>query len=78
MRVFDIVQKLTDARGPGAFPVGRIDAAFADELMAAWFARTPLLTTGTLEILLRTGPRHQRAAEELGYGSRSRRRVRAW
>jgi len=43
-------------------------AAFADELVAAWFSRPPRLTTGTLEILLRDWPLgHARASEELGY-----------
>ena len=69
MRVFDIVQKLTGRARPRRIPGWAAStAAFADELMAAWFARTPLLTTGTLEILLRDWPLgHARAAEELGY-----------
>ena len=36
--------------------------------MALGFGRAPLLTTGTLEILLRDWPLgHARASEELGY-----------
>jgi hypothetical protein len=36
--------------------------------MATGFRRTPLLTTGTLEILLRDWPlEHARASEDLGY-----------
>ena len=69
MRVFDIVQQLTGRARPRRIPGWMASpAAFADELMAAWFRRTPLLTTGTLEILLRDWPLgHARAAEELGY-----------
>ena len=37
-------------------------------LRASWFGATPMLTTGTLEILLRDWPLgHALAAEELGY-----------
>ena len=69
MRVFDIVRELTGRPRPRSIPGWLASpAAFADELMAAWFRRTPLLTTGTLEILLRDWPLgHARAAEELGY-----------
>ena len=69
MRVFDIVRQLTGRARPRRIP-GWVasPAGFADELMAAWFSRTPLLTTGTLEILLRDWPLgHARASEELGY-----------
>ena len=69
MRVFEIVQRLTGRARPRRIPGWLASpAAFADELLAAWFARTPLLTTGTLEILLRDWPLgHARASEELGY-----------
>ena len=69
MRVFDIVRQLTGRPRPRRIPGWLASpAAFADELMAEWFARTPLLTTGTLEILLRDWPLgHARASEELGY-----------
>jgi farnesol dehydrogenase len=69
MRVFDIVQKLTGRPRPRRIPGWLASlAAFAAELTAAWFRRTPLLTTGTLEILLRDWPLgHARATVELGY-----------
>ncbi len=69
MRVFDIVRRLTGRPQPRRIPGWLASpAALADELMAAWFRRPPLLTTGTLEILLRDWPLgHARAAEELGY-----------
>ena len=69
MRVFDIVRQLTGRRQPRRIPGWLASpAALADELLAEWFGRTPLLTTGTLEILLRDWPLgHRRAAEELGY-----------
>jgi farnesol dehydrogenase len=69
MRVFDIVQRLTGRPRPRRIPGWLASpAALADELMASWFRRTPLLTTGTLEILLRDWPLgHALASEELGY-----------
>ncbi|MFO7693949.1 MAG: NAD-dependent epimerase/dehydratase family protein [Vicinamibacterales bacterium] len=69
MRVFDIVRQLTGRPRPRRIPGWLASpAAFADEVRAAWFGRPPLLTTGTLEILLRDWPLgHARAAEELGY-----------
>jgi dihydroflavonol-4-reductase len=69
MRVFDIVRRLTGRPQPRRIPGWLASpAALADELMASWFGRPPLLTTGTLEILLRDWPLgHARAADELGY-----------
>jgi NAD+-dependent farnesol dehydrogenase len=69
MRVFDIVRQLTGRAQPRRIPDWAASpAALADELLAACFGRTPLLTTGTLEILLRDWPLgHARASEELGY-----------
>lgn len=69
MRVFDIVRALTGRPLPRRLPAWMASgAAFADELRAAWFGATPMLTTGTLEILLRDWPLgHALAAEELGY-----------
>jgi farnesol dehydrogenase len=69
MRVFDIVRALTGRAQPRRIPDWVASpAALADEMLAAWFGRTPLLTTGTLEILLRDWPLgHARASEELGY-----------
>jgi farnesol dehydrogenase len=69
MRVFDIVAQLTGRPRPRSIPGWLASpAALADELTALWFRRTPLLTTGTLEILLRDWPLgHARATEELGY-----------
>jgi farnesol dehydrogenase len=69
MRVFDIVRRLTGRPQPRRIPEWLASpAALADELMAAWFGRTPLLTTGTLEILMRDWPLgHALAAEHLGY-----------
>ena len=69
MRVFDIVERLTGHAAPRRIPGWLASpAALADELTAAWIGRTPLLTTGTLEILLRDWPLgHARASEELGY-----------
>jgi NAD+-dependent farnesol dehydrogenase len=69
IRVFEIVRTLTGRALPRRIPDWLASpAAFADELTAAWFHRTPLLTTGTLEILLRDWPlAHERASEELGY-----------
>jgi farnesol dehydrogenase len=69
MRVFDIVRRLTGRAQPRRLPGWLASpAALGDELLAAWFRRTPLLTTGTLEILLRDWPLgHARASEELGY-----------
>ena len=69
MRVFDIVRQLTGRSQPRRIPDWVASpAALADEWLAVWFGRTPLLTTGTLEILLRDWPLgHARASEELGY-----------
>jgi farnesol dehydrogenase len=69
MRVFDIVRQLTGRPQPRRIPGWLASpAALVDELGAAWFRRPPVLTTGTLEILLRDWPLgHARAAEELGY-----------
>jgi farnesol dehydrogenase len=69
MRVFDIVRALTGRRQPRRIPDWVASpAAFAYELRASWFGVPPLLTTGTLEILLRDWPLgHARAADELGY-----------
>ena len=69
MRVFDIVRTLTGRAQPRRLPAWAASgAAFADELRATWFGGTPMLTTGTLEILLRDWPLgHALAAEELGY-----------
>jgi NAD+-dependent farnesol dehydrogenase len=69
MRVFDIVRQLTGRERPRRIPGWlAAPAALADELTAAWFGRTPLLTTGTLEILLRDWPLgHALASDELGY-----------
>ena len=69
MRVFDIVRQLTGRRQPRRIPDWLASpVACGYELRAAWFRRTPLLTTGTLEILLRDWPLgHARASEELGY-----------
>lgn len=69
MRVYEIVRALTGRALPRRIPDWLASpAAFADELAAAWFRRTPLLTTGTLEILLRDWPlTHARASQDLGY-----------
>jgi NAD+-dependent farnesol dehydrogenase len=69
MRVFDIVRRITGRARPRRLPSWAASgAAFADELRAGWFGATPVLTTGTLEILLRDWPLgHALAAEELGY-----------
>lgn len=69
MRVFDIVHAMTGRRRPRRIPDWIASpAAFVDELKASWFGFPPLLTTGTLEILLRDWPlEHALAAEELGY-----------
>ena len=69
MRVFDIVRQLTGRAQPRRIPDWLASpAAFAYELLAEGFRRTPLITTGTLEILLRDWPLgHARASEELGY-----------
>ena len=69
MRVFDIVHALTGRPRPRRLPGWAASvAACADELRAQWFHATPLLTTGTLEILLRDWPLgHALAGEELGY-----------
>ena len=69
MRVFEIVRALTGRPLPRRLPAWAASgAAFADELRATWFGGTPMLTTGTLEILLRDWPLgHTLAAEELGY-----------
>ena len=69
MRVFDIVRRLTGRPHPRRLPGWLASpAALADELRAQWLGRPPVLTTGTLEILLRDWPLgHARAAEELGY-----------
>jgi farnesol dehydrogenase len=69
MRVFDIVQAITGRRRPRRIPDWvAAPAAFLDELRASWFGVPPLLTTGTLEILMRDWPLgHALAADELGY-----------
>jgi NAD+-dependent farnesol dehydrogenase len=69
MRVFDILRQLTGRAQPRRIPDWLASpVACTYELLAAWFGRPPLLTTGTLEILLRDWPLgHARAAEELGY-----------
>jgi farnesol dehydrogenase len=68
-RVFDIVHRLTGRRPPRRLPGWTASAAaFTWELMASWFGRSPLLTTGTLEILLHDWPLdHAQASEDLGY-----------
>ena len=69
MRVFDIVRSLTGRHQPRRIPDWVASpVALAYELRASWFGVPPLLTTGTLEILLRDWPlEHARAADELGY-----------
>jgi farnesol dehydrogenase len=69
MRVFDIVRQLTGLTQPRRIPDWLASpVACGYELAAACLRRTPLLTTGTLEILLRDWPlEHARASEELGY-----------
>lgn len=69
MRVFDIVRQMTGRAQPRRLPDWVASpTACVYELMAAWFRRPPLLTTGTLEILLRDWPLgHARASDELGY-----------
>jgi NAD+-dependent farnesol dehydrogenase len=69
MRVFDIVRALTGRRLPRRIPGWAASpAALGYELMASWFGRPPLVTTGTLEILLRDWPLgHAQATDELGY-----------
>lgn len=69
MRVFDIVRAQTGRVQPRRLPAWAASgAAFADELRAMWFGAAPMLTTGTLEILLHDWPLgHALAAEELGY-----------
>jgi NAD+-dependent farnesol dehydrogenase len=69
MRVFDIVRRLTGRARPRRIPDWLASpAALAYELGAAWFGLAPLLTTGTLEILMRDWPlEHTRASEDLGY-----------
>lgn len=69
MRVFDIVRTLTGRAQPRRLPGWAASlGALAYELRASWFGTMPLLTTGTLEILLRDWPLgHALAGEELGY-----------
>jgi farnesol dehydrogenase len=69
MRVFDIVRTLTGRRQPRRIPDWFASpAAFAYELRASWFGVPPLVTTGTLEVLLRDWPLgHAQAADDLGY-----------
>ena len=69
MRAFDIVRALTGRRQPRRIPDWAASAAaLAYELGASWFGLAPLVTTGTLEILLRDWPLgHDQAADELGY-----------
>lgn len=69
MRAFEIVRQQTGRPLPRRLPAWAASiAAFGDELRASWFGATPMLTTGTLEILLRDWPLgHALAAEELGY-----------
>jgi len=69
MRVFEIVRALTGRPLPRRLPgwLAAIGAA-ADELRATWFGGAPLLTTGTLEILLRDWPLGcGLAQQDLGY-----------
>jgi farnesol dehydrogenase len=69
MRVFEIVRALTGRPLPRRLPgwLAAIGAA-ADELRATWFGGTPMLTTGTLEILLRDWPLGSGLAQhDLGY-----------
>jgi NAD+-dependent farnesol dehydrogenase len=69
MRVFEIVRTLTGRPLPRRLPgwLAAIGAA-ADELRATWFGGTPVLTTGTLEILLRDWPLGSGPAQhDLGY-----------
>lgn len=69
MRVFEIVRALTGRRLPRRLPdwLASLGAA-AEELRAIWCGGTPLLTTGTLEILLRDWPLGSvLARNDLGY-----------
>ncbi|MCX6549835.1 MAG: NAD-dependent epimerase/dehydratase family protein [Acidobacteria bacterium] len=69
MRIFDIVHEVTGRARPRRIPDWAASiAAAADELRAACFRTMPVLTTGTLEILLKDWPLgHALASEELGY-----------
>jgi farnesol dehydrogenase len=69
MRAFDILREITGRPLPRRLPGWLASpAALVDELRATWLGRTPLLTTGTLEILLHDWPLDStRAGQELGY-----------
>ncbi len=69
MRAFDIVRALTGRRLPRRIPDWLASpTALAYELRAAWLGRPPLLTTGTLEVLMRDWPMgHALASDDLGY-----------
>jgi dihydroflavonol-4-reductase len=69
MRVFELVRALTGRPLPRRIPNGiAAIAAAVDELRVTWCGGTPLLTTGTLEILLRDWPLGCALAQaELGY-----------
>lgn len=69
MHAFDVVRALTGRRLPRRIPDWLASpAALAYELRAAWIGRPPLITTGTLEVLLRDWPMgHAQASEDLGY-----------
>ena len=69
LRPFEIVRELTGHPLPRRLPAWAIAVAAAgDELRAAWIGGAPLVTTGTLEILLRDWPLESSLAqEELGY-----------
>jgi farnesol dehydrogenase len=69
MRAFEIVRTLTGRPLPRRLPAWLVAAgALADELRAGFFGGAPLVTTGTLEILLRDWPLGcALAREDLGY-----------
>lgn len=69
MRPFEILREVTGRRLPRRLPAWLVAAgATAGELGAAVLGRAPLVTTGTLEILLRDWPlASDLAQDELGY-----------
>lgn len=68
MRAFDIVRALTGRPLPRRLPAWAVAAGAVVEEARSVTGRAPLITTGTLEILLRDWPLdHARARADLGY-----------
>jgi farnesol dehydrogenase len=68
MRMFEIVRDLTGRPLPRRLPAWAVAAGAVIEEARALAHRPPLVTTGTLEILLRDWPLgHDAAARDLGY-----------